>query len=241
MIPHWLERTVLLVGPERLERLIGARVLVVGLGGVGSFAAEFLGRAGIGRLTLVDGDSVDPTNKNRQLVALDSTVGLPKTEVMRARLMDINPELDLHIIAHFQEPDDMERLIADGYDYVLDCIDSIQPKQLLIETCQRAGVRFISAMGAGGKTDPERVRITRMNQTKNCPFAQQIRRTMRRQGHPVDFWVVSSDEETERNSLRLTDGSRYKKSFYGTISFMPAQFGLLMAAHVIRELMATEP
>lgn len=236
--PNWLERTALLIGPDSLQRLLEAHVLVVGLGGVGSFAAEFLARAGIGQLTLVDGDTVDPTNKNRQLPALDSTVGMLKTEVMSRRLLDINPELRLRVVSGFQEPADMEQLVAEGYHYALDCIDSIQPKLLLIKACQQAGTRFISAMGAGGKLDPAQVKVTRMNKTYNCPFAQQVRRDLRRQGQPINFWVVSSEEEVARQALRLTDGSRYKKSFYGTISYIPAQFGLLMASHVIQEIMA---
>lgn len=237
-IPAWLERMELLTGSENLCKILNARVLVVGLGGVGSFAAEFLARAGIGSMVIVDGDRVDPSNKNRQLVALDSTVGELKASVMGERLLDINPDMKLEMVARFLEPDDMALLIDSGFDWVLDCIDSIQPKLELIQVCQDKGVRFISSMGAGGKTDPGRVRVVRLAEARNCPFAQQIRKTLRRRQRAVDFEVVSSDQETVRDALQHTDGSRYKKSFYGTISYMPAQYGLHLSAYVLGQLLA---
>jgi tRNA A37 threonylcarbamoyladenosine dehydratase len=233
---EWTSRTELLIGKENLAKLHTARVMVVGLGGVGSFAAEFLCRAGVGAMTIIDGDTVDATNKNRQLPALDSTVGQSKASLMAQRLQDISPALSLKVVPHFQEPEDMVRLLEAGYDYVLDCIDSLQPKIRLIASCQAAGAPFISAMGAGGRINPEFVRIAPLHQTNNCPFAQQVRKILRRQSLKTDFPVVFSNEPTIPGSMEKTDGTRYKKSYYGTISYMPALFGLQMAAHVVREI-----
>jgi tRNA A37 threonylcarbamoyladenosine dehydratase len=233
----WLARTELLVGKEKVEKLNRARVMVVGLGGVGSFAAEFLCRAGIGRMTIIDGDTVDRSNKNRQLPALDSTIGQEKAQVMAARMRDISPELELLVIPHFQEPDNMARLLQEEYDFVLDCIDSLQPKIQLITTCLQAEQPFISSMGAGGRYNPEFIRIAPLGKTHQCPFAQQVRKSVRRQGFSTDFPVVFSDEPTLPGSMEKTDGTRYKKSYYGTISYMPALFGLYMASYVIRKTM----
>lgn len=233
---EWTSRTELLIGKERLEKLHAARVMVVGLGGVGSFAAEFLCRAGVGAMTIIDGDSVDATNKNRQLPALGSTVGQSKADLMARRMQDISPALSLTVVPYFQEPEDMMRILEEGYDYVLDCIDSLQPKIRLIASCQAASAAFISAMGAGGRINPEFVRIAPLYQTNNCPFAQQVRKILRRQGLKTDFPVVFSNEPTIPGSMEKTDGTRYKKSYYGTISYMPALFGLQMAAHVIRQM-----
>ncbi len=234
----WLARTELLVGSEKVEKLNRAKVMVVGLGGVGSFAAEFLGRAGIGCMAIIDGDTVDRSNKNRQLPALDSTVGQGKAEVMAARLRDISPEMELLVIPHFQEPDHIARLLQqEKYDFVLDCIDSLQPKIQLITTCLQTGQPLISSMGAGGRYNPEFVRIAPLGETHHCPFAQQVRKSVRRQGLRTDFPVVFSDEATLPDSMEKTDGTRYKKSYYGTISYMPALFGLYMASYVIRKTM----
>jgi tRNA A37 threonylcarbamoyladenosine dehydratase len=233
---NWLIRTELLIGAERIDALQSARVLVVGLGGVGSFAAEFLCRAGIGHLTLVDGDVVDLSNKNRQLPALDSTLGLPKAEVMAQRMLDINPQLDLKVIQAFQQPDFMAELVRGGYDYVLDCIDSFQPKINLLSNCLEAKVNLISSMGAGGRIDPAKVRIDDVFRSYNCPFAQQVRKFLRQRGIKKGFPVVFSSELVLPNSLQLTQGSAFKKSYYGTISYLPAQFGLYMASYVIRKV-----
>jgi tRNA A37 threonylcarbamoyladenosine dehydratase len=166
MMDAWLERTKLLVGEEKLNILKNANVLVVGLGGVGSFAAEFLGRSGIGSMTLVDGDCVDISNKNRQLVALDSTVGMLKSEVMGKRLLDINKTMKLKLVSHFQEPEDMRLLLHQSFDFILDCIDSIQPKLNLLSCCQNEGVPLISSMGAGGRINPVGVGIYPLFETK---------------------------------------------------------------------------
>jgi tRNA A37 threonylcarbamoyladenosine dehydratase len=236
MVDAWLERTNLLIGEDHLNLLKNSNVLIVGLGGVGSFAAEFLGRSGIGSMTLVDGDCVDVSNKNRQLVALDSTIGRLKTEVMAQRLLDINPAIKLQLVSQFQEPTDMKLLLNKPFDYILDCIDSIQPKLNLLAACQQSDTPLISSMGAGGRINPSGVGIYSLFETKNCPFAQQIRKSCRKMGFSRNIPVVASNSPIISSSLQLTDGNRYKKSFYGTISYMPALFGLHAAAFVIQEL-----
>ena len=232
-----LERTDLLITPERTARLQQANVLVVGLGGVGSYAAEFLGRAGIGKMTIVDGDVVDITNINRQLPALMSTVGISKAQLMGARLLDINPDMQLTIVEQFMQPSAMDELIANGkFDWVLDCIDSFQPKMELIMCCKDRRVKIISSMGAGAKVDPSRVKVTDIFKTRECPLAQQIRKALKKRNVKSGFKVVTSEEPIIAESLCMTDGSNFKRSFYGTISYMPARFGLEMAAYVIRQI-----
>jgi tRNA A37 threonylcarbamoyladenosine dehydratase len=233
----WLERTQLLIGEEQLIQLNRSSVLIVGLGGVGSYAAEFVCRAGVGNITIVDGDVVDVTNKNRQLPALSSTVGKSKAAIMAERMIDINPNLKLTVIDTFQRPEDTSAMISENrYDYVMDCIDSISPKIYLIRSCVEHKQRFISSMGAGGKTDPSAVTVGDVSESYNCPFARLVRKRLHRQGIYRGFKVVYNHGPLYRNSLKLTDGSNFKKSFYGTISFMPALFGLRMAAEVINDL-----
>ncbi|MBL7781206.1 MAG: tRNA threonylcarbamoyladenosine dehydratase [Saprospiraceae bacterium] len=234
--PHWLQRTELLIGAEALERLNNLNVMVIGLGGVGSFAAEFLARAGVGRMTIVDGDTVDLTNTNRQLPAMHSTVGRPKTEVMAERMRDINPNLQLTIREEFLTPYTVADLITTDYDYVFDCIDSVQPKQYVIVTCKQKGIRVVSSMGAGGRLDPSKVQVADISETYNCPFAQQMRKGLRRKGVRRGVTAVFSCELVHKENMMLTDGSKYKKSFYGTISYIPAIFGLYMASVVVQEV-----
>lgn len=241
MQKEWLERTELLVKEEGIERLQSANILIVGLGGVGSFAAEFLVRSGIGNLTIVDGDIVDITNINRQLPALNSTIGKNKTDVVAERILDINPEINLNKINEFLEPERMEEILTqEKFDYVLDCIDSLSPKLALIITCKRKKIKLVSAMGAGGKTDPSKVMVRDISKTNNCFLAKQIRKKLKKEQIHKGFRCVFSTEIQDENSLKMTDGSNYKKSFYGTISYMPAIFGLYAAAEVIRFLLKKE-
>ncbi len=241
MQSEWLQRTELLVKEEGIERLQSANILIVGLGGVGSFAAEFLVRSGIGNLTIVDGDTVDITNINRQLPALNSTIGKNKTDVVAERILDINPEINLKKINEFLEPERMEEILTqEKFDYVLDCIDSLSPKLALIITCKRKKIKLVSAMGAGGKTDPSKVMVRDISKTNNCFLAKQIRKKLKREQIHKGFRCVFSTEIQDENSLKMTDGSNYKKSFYGTISYMPAIFGLYAAAEVIRFLLKKE-
>ena len=241
MQSEWLQRTELLVKEEGIERLQSANILIVGLGGVGSFAAEFLVRSGIGNLTIVDGDTVDITNINRQLPALNSTIGKNKTDVVAERILDINPEINLKKINEFLEPERMEEILTqEKFDYVLDCIDSLSPKLALIITCKRKKIKLVSAMGAGGKTDPSKVMVRDISKTNNCFLAKQIRKKLKKEQIHKGFRCVFSTEIQDENSLKMTNGSNYKKSFYGTISYIPAIFGLYAAAEVIRFLLKKE-
>jgi tRNA threonylcarbamoyladenosine dehydratase len=233
----WTERAELLFKKEGLEKLQNANVLVVGLGGVGSFAAEFLARAGIGSLTIVDGDTVDITNINRQLPALHSTVGQPKVTVVGDRLMDINPELKLTQVQEFLSPERAFELVAQEFDYVLDCIDSVTPKLNLIIAAKRKRVKIISSMGAGGKMEASKVKVTCISKSANCLLAKAIRKRLK-EVKINKLKVVFSSEIQDESSLKLTDGSNYKKSFYGTNSYMPGLFGLYAAETVIRYLLS---
>ena len=192
-------------------------------------------------MTIVDGDTVDITNINRQLPALNSTIGKNKTDVVAERILDINPEINLKKINEFLEPERMEEILTqEKFDYVLDCIDSLSPKLALIITCKRNKIKLVSAMGAGGKTDPSKVMVRDISKTNNCFLAKQIRKKLKKEQIHKGFRCVFSTEIQDENSLKMTDGSNYKKSFYGTISYMPAIFGLYAAAEVIRFLLKKE-
>lgn len=233
----WLSRTELLVGREKLERLMNARVLVVGMGGVGSFAAEFICRSGVGEMTIVDGDVVDPSNRNRQLPALATTHGMSKADLMGERLMQINPELKLHVVKKFIMPDMVDELLAPHFDYVVDAIDSITPKLTLIKGAYTKGYRIVSSMGAGGKVDPTKLQVADLSKTFNCPFAQQVRKQLKGMGITKGIKAAFSPEQPDKNSIIHTDGSNFKKSAYGTISYLPATFGATLSSVVIRDLM----
>lgn len=241
MEKNWLERTELLIKEKGARKLLESNVLVIGLGGVGSFAAEFLARAGVGKMTIVDGDTVDITNINRQLPALHSTIGLSKADLMNTRLLDINPQLKLTQVSRFLEPDDMTEILeAEKFDYVLDCIDSVTPKITLIKAARRKKIKVVSCMGAGGKTDPSKVMVRDISKTHNCFLAKQVRKRLKKDGINKGIRCVFSNEIQQEDSLKLTDGTNYKKSFYGTISYIPAMFGLYAAAEVINHLLQND-
>ncbi|CCG53696.1 Putative dinucleotide-utilizing enzyme involved in molybdopterin and thiamine biosynthesis [Flavobacterium indicum GPTSA100-9 = DSM 17447] len=233
----WQERAELLFKPEGLEKLRNAKVLVVGLGGVGSFAAEFLARAGVGNMTIVDGDIVDITNINRQLPALHSTVGQPKVKIVGDRLMDINPELNLTRVEEFLSPERAIEIVTPEFDYVLDCIDSITPKLNLIVAAKRKKVKVISNMGAGGKLLSQKIVVRDISKTEVCPLAKNIRKRLKKEGISSGVKAVYSLEHPDETSLKTTDGTNFKKSFYGTNSWMPALFGLHAAETVVKELL----
>ncbi|WP_320815559.1 tRNA threonylcarbamoyladenosine dehydratase [Flavobacterium sp.] len=230
----WKERAELLFKEEGINKLNNATILIVGLGGVGSFAAEFLARAGVGNMTIVDGDTVDITNINRQLPALHSTVGQSKVKIVGDRLLDINPELKLTRIEEFLSPERAYELVSPDFDYVLDCIDSLTPKMNLIIAAKRKKVKLISNMGAGGKYDSEKVSVRDISKTEYCPLAKNIRKRLKKVGINKGIKAVFSSEIPDSKSLKLTDGTNYKKSFYGTNSWMPALFGLYAAETVIK-------
>lgn len=236
MDTSWMERTQLLVGKKGIEKLINANVLVVGLGGVGSYAAEAIARAGVGNMTIVDGDVVDPTNRNRQLQALASTHGLGKAELLEQRIRDINPEINLTTLKEFQTPEMMKELLRQKFTYIIDAIDSISPKLHLIQHAYYNGRKLISSMGAGGKMDPTRLKVADISKTDICPLAQYVRKRLKYMGIYKGVKCVYSDEMPAKFSIMRTDGSKFKKSAYGTISFLPAVFGLTCASVVIRDI-----
>lgn len=234
----WLSRTKLLIGEEALLRLAESHVMVVGLGGVGSYAAEFIARSGVGKMTIIDGDVVDPTNRNRQLPALATNHGESKALIMAERLKAINPELELEVIREFINPTMVEQQLLQRPSYIIDAIDSITPKITFIKLAYESGLRVVSSMGAGAKLDPTRLQVVDISETYNCPFAQQVRKQLKRHyGIRKGIKVVFSPEDPIKESLMLTDGKNYKKSAYGTISYLPAVFGAVAASVVIRDLM----
>lgn len=239
---NWLERTELLMGAESIEKLQKSHVLIVGLGGIGSFAGEFIARAGVGTMTIIDGDAFDPTNKNRQLTALDSTIGRNKAVVLAERIRDINPDIELNIVQEFVVPQRVWELLQEYKpDYVMDCIDSVTPKLEWIIACIRLKIKIISHMGAGGKVDPSAVQVAKLTNTHNCKLATHIKKRLKRKN--VEFKKVKavfSSEIQKKEALKMTDGSNFKRSFYGTASYIPGLFGLMGAAEVIRYLSEKE-
>ena len=232
----WLERTELLLGNEKLENLKQANVLVVGLGGVGAYAAEQLCRAGVGKLTLVDGDVVEHSNRNRQLLALLSNVGKPKAEILAARFLDVNPDIKLTLVNDFLHDDKIiELLKSQPFDYVVDAIDTLSPKTLLIYHSVQLGLKVVSSMGAGGKTDPAKVQITDISKSYNCKLAKMLRKRLSRLGIKKGVKVVFSPEEIPENAIRLEEGQS-KKSTVGTISYMPPVFGCFISSVVIQDI-----
>lgn len=231
-----MQRTRLLVGDKGMDILQKSHVLIVGLGGVGSYAAEALCRAGIGELTIVDGDVVDPTNRNRQLQALSTTHGMGKAVLMQERMLQINPYVKLNVISEFQEPEKMIALLQNKYDYVIDAIDSITPKVNLIKTAKEMGHNIVSSMGAGGKMDPTQLKVVDISKTCHCPMAYYLRKRLKEVGIKKGIKAVFSTELPDKKSIMKTDGSNFKKSAYGTISYIPSVFGMTCASVVIRDL-----
>lgn len=236
----WMQRTRLLVEDEGIERLMKAHVLVVGLGGVGSFAAEMLARTGIGTMTIVDGDVVDPTNRNRQLPALATTHGLPKVDVMSERLLAISPELTLHAHKVFMKEDAADEILDTHYDYVVDAIDTLSPKVNLIRKSVERGMKIVSSMGAAGKSDPTQVKISDISKARNCTLARYVRKRLRKFNINKGISVVYTTELPDKESLIMTDGSNNKHSYMGTISYLPAIFGCFAASVVIRDIAGME-
>lgn len=233
----WLSRTALIIGEEKIKDLTTKNVLIVGLGGIGSYAAEGIARAGIGNLTIVDGDTVEASNRNRQLVALSSTEGKHKAEIMADRIRDINPDVNLDIINDFLEPESIEKLLlSKKFDYVVECIDSITPKVELLKLCRKNKVKVVCCGGAGGKIDPTKVQVTDIKKVYNDHMIRVVKKKLKKVKVNKGIKVVFSTEAVDKNSLVLTDGSNYKKSAYGTMSYLPAIFGLTAASVVIRAL-----
>lgn len=233
----WLQRTEVLFGSEKLEILKNSHVLVVGLGGVGSFAAEYIARAGVGKMTIVDGDTVEFTNRNRQLVALINTEGMHKAEIMADRIRNINKDLDLTVINDFMTEENIQELFkTNKFDYVVDAIDTLTPKVSLIKNTINRGIPLVSSMGAGGKIDPTKIKIAKIEHTYNCYLAQQVRKTMKKWGVRGSFKAIFSSELQVKEKVQRVEG-RYKRSYYGTVSYMPSMFGAFISSVVIRDLL----
>ena len=238
-------RTRLLVGDEPVERLSKSRVAVFGVGGVGGFCVEALARAGIGSLDLYDDDTVSESNLNRQIVALHSTLGQPKAEVMAGRVRDINPACQVRAIRMFYLPQNADQVDLSQYDYVVDCIDTVAAKLELVIRCTALQVRIISAMGSGNKLDPTAFEIADLSQTQGCPLARVMRKELRRRG--IEHLKVVWSREEPRSPIRPMEteapagsdtrpGSNARRDTPGSISFVPAAAGLVLASAVVRDL-----
>ena len=234
---QWQERTSMLLGEETLARFAASRVMVVGLGGVGAYAAEMLCRAGVGNMVILDSDTVSVTNRNRQLIALESTIGKLKTDVVAQRLRDINPAINLTVIPEYIEESNLEEIfrMAGELDYVVDAIDTLAPKISLIKYCVEHKIPHVSAMGAGAKLDATKIRIADISKSYNCPLAYILRKKLRKEGISKGFKVVFSEELPCRDAIVPME-ERNKKSQVGTISYLPAVFGCVCAQAAIEYL-----
>ena len=230
---HEFSRTELLIGKEALERLKKSKVAVFGIGGVGSFAAEALARAGIGKFVLVDKDVVEITNLNRQLIATRKTLGRPKAEIMKERILDINPEAEVTVYQAFYLPETASELIQDDYDYIVDAVDTVTAKIDLVVQAKKRGIPIISSMGAGNKLDPTRFRVADIYSTLVDPLAKVMRRELRSRGIE-SLKVVYSDEppikpmESEEKTAR--------RHVPGSISFVPPVAGMIIAGEVVKDI-----
>ena len=234
---YWLARTELFLGKEKLENLKKAQVLVVGLGGVGAYVAEHICRSGVGRITIVDNDVVMPSNKNRQLIALTSTLGKSKAELMRVRLLDINPELALTVITKYLNEENIPALLDSvAFDYVVDAIDTLTPKIHLIKHSLQRNYKLISSMGAGGKINPAMVQVADISKTHNDKLARMLRKRIHKIQIYTGFKAVFSPEDIPASAVVIDEGQN-KKSTVGTISYMPAIFGIYAASVVVRDLL----
>ena len=233
----WQQRTELLLGKEKMERLRRAHVLVVGLGGVGAYAAEMLCRAGVGQMTIVDADTVQPTNINRQLPALHSTLGKPKAEVLAERFRDINPDLQLRVLSLYLKDEAIPELLDNNrFDFIVDAIDTVSPKCYLIYHALRRGIKIVCSMGAGAKSDITQVRFADLWETYHCGLSKAVRKRLQKMGVKRKIPVVFSTEQADPNAVVLVNDEQNKKSTTGTISYMPAVFGCYLAEYVIRKL-----
>ena len=234
----WKERTSMLIGEEGLQRLSVSRVAVIGVGGVGGYAAEMVVRAGVGHLIIMDSDNVSVTNKNRQLLALDSTVGRPKCDVLRERLLDINPQLDIIVLKEYLEAGSADEVLGKyRIDFLIDAIDTLSPKMSLIKYCMDRGIPLVSSMGAGAKTDATKVRLADISKSFNCPLAALVRKRLRRMGIKKGFQTVFSEELPKKEAITECD-DRNKKSLVGTVSYIPAVFGCVCAQAALQSLLS---
>lgn len=237
MNESWKDRTELLVGKEKMARFSSAHVMVVGLGGVGAYAAEMICRAGVGRMTLVDADTVQPSNINRQLPALHSTIGGKKVELMAERLREINPDIRLNVLPLFLKDENIPQLLdSDTFDFIVDAIDTLSPKCYLIYHAILRRIRIISSMGAGAKSDITQIRFADISETYHCGLSRAVRKRLQKMGVHHKLPVVFCTEQADPNAVLLTEGEQNKCSTCGTISYMPAVFGCYLAEYVLKHL-----
>lgn len=237
---NWLERAELLLGSEKINQLKNTTIAVVGLGGVGAYAAEMLARAGVGRMIIADADVVTPTNKNRQLLALESTMGLPKVIMMYNRLKDINPDIELITIGEYITLENVESLLTlenVKIDYIVDAIDTLSPKISLIQFALASSIKIVSSMGAGAKTDATKIKIKDISKSFNCPLAYMLRKRLRKVGISKGFRVVFSEELPDGDAIVPVEELN-KKSMVGTISYLPPVFGCICAQAVLEDLLS---
>ena len=234
---NWQQRTELLLGEEKMKRIRASHVLVVGLGGVGAYAAEMLCRAGVGRMTIVDADTVQPANMNRQLPAMHSTLGMPKAEVLAARYKDINPDIELTVLPVYLKDENIPELLDSAkFDFIVDAIDTISPKCFLIYEAMKRHIKIVSSMGAGAKSDITQICFADLWDTYHCGLSKAVRKRLQKMGVKRKLPVVFSTEQADPKAVLLTDDERNKKSTCGTVSYMPAVFCCYLAEYVIKRI-----
>jgi tRNA A37 threonylcarbamoyladenosine dehydratase len=224
------EREALIIGKENVEKLNKSKVAVFGLGGVGSFVVEGLVRAGIGNFILVDNDEVDITNLNRQIIATRKTIGKPKVEVAKERILEINPDVNVVVFQEFFMPDSKTKIITEDIDYVIDCIDTVTAKIELVVRCKEMGIPIISAMGTGNKLDPTKFEITDIYKTSICPLAKVVRKELRARNIDSLKVLYSKEEPIKLENSRVP----------GSISFVPSVAGLIIAGEVIKNIIGID-
>ncbi len=233
---NWQERTELLFGENKIERIRNANVLVVGTGGVGGYAAEMICRAGVGKMTIVDADTIQPSNINRQIIALHSNIGMSKVNALGKRLLDINPNLELTVMEQYLKDEAIPELLErEKFDFVVDAIDTVAPKCFLIFECLRRKIKIVSSMGAGAKSDITKVCFADIWDTYHCGLSKAVRKRLQKMGMKKSLPVVFSTEQADEKAVLLVD-ERNKKSTCGTVSYMPAVFGCYLAEYVIKKL-----
>lgn len=226
-------RTKMLLGEENMEKLKCSRIAIFGLGGVGGHCAEALARCGVGHLSLIDNDTVSVTNINRQLIALSSTVGRLKTEVMRERILDINPDVDIKVFNTFYLPENADSIPLNEYDFIIDAIDTVSAKVELALRAQQYGINIISSMGTGNKTDPTKLTVTDIYKTEMCPLARVMRRELKNRGVKALKVVYSNEKALTPVYVEESDSGR---NIPGSTSFVPSVAGLIIASQVVNSI-----
>ncbi|MCM1319985.1 MAG: tRNA threonylcarbamoyladenosine dehydratase [Muribaculaceae bacterium] len=233
----WNSRTLRLLGEAGVESLARTHVLIVGVGGVGGYVAEMLARTGVGELTLIDSDTVAPSNLNRQIIALSPDIGQSKVQLFKQRIADINPACRVNTFAEFLTPENVDEILASGFDFVADCIDTVAPKVALLSACRSMGIRVISSMGAGGRLDPTKVCYADLWDTRQDGLARAVREAFKKRGRKPSIPVVYSCEAPRSHSLIMEQGRENKRSGYGTLATIPALFGIYIASYIINKIL----